>query len=182
MLFRSAIEIGIHWDSKVHSREVFCIAKPSADENDSADSIESFVGRKHVLKCRGIEHVIIQNGNVSARLAVVGGSLLKHNCALIYQIEGLARLHPVSETLTNLRRLKSEFQLAETSFGQPELRLRDCLVALDGHLAGRSYHDIAVVLYGADRVKGAWSNETRDMKDKVRRAVAAGIGYMSGGY
>ena len=101
---------------------------------------------------------------------------------MIYQIEGLARVNLVHETLTNLRRLKFGSEFPEPTLGQTELRLRECLIALDGHLEGRSYRDIAEVLYGPDRVKEVWTNETRHLKDKVRRAVAAGIDYMNGGY
>ena len=128
------------------------------------------------------ENVCIQRGSLYANLVISGASLLLHNCSLNYQIEGLDRLNPVAETLTNLRQLKTDSLLFQPAFGQTELRLRECLVALDGHLAGRTYREIAEVLYGSDRVKEVWTNETRHLKDKVRRAVAAGIEYMNGGY
>ena len=178
----TALEVGIHWHSDVMVREVFCIAKPANDNKIAIENISSFNGRAHVLSLHGIEHVVIQSGVISARLAVQGQSLLKGDCHLIYQIEGLARLNLVTETLSNLRRLKSGYQQTKIVFGQSELRLRECLIALDGHLAGRSYRDIAEVLYGSNRVKEVWTNETRHLKDKVRRAVVAGIDYMNGGY
>ena len=178
----TALKVGIHWHPDVMVREVFCIAKPANNNNISTENISSFNGHTYILSFHGIEHVIIQRGVISARLAVKGRSLLKGDCQLIYQIEGLARVNLVHETLTNLRRLKAESQLPEPPLGQTELRLRECLVALDGHLAGRSYRDIAEVIYGPDSVKEVWANETRHLKDKVRRAVAAGIDYMNGGY
>ncbi len=178
----TALEVGIHWHSDVMVREVFCIAKPANDNKIAIANILSFNGRAHVLSFQGIEHVIIQRGVISARLAVKGRSLLKGDCHLIYQIEGLARLNLVHQTLLNLCRLKTESRFSEIALGQTELRLRECLVALDGHLAGRTYRDIAEVLYGPERVKEVWTNETRYLKDKVRRAVAAGIEYMNGGY
>ena len=60
--------------------------------------------------------------------------------------------------------------------------MRECSIALDGHFAGRIYRDNAEVLYGSEYVNEAWMNGTRHLKDKVRRAVAAGIDYMNGGY
>ena len=178
----TALEVGIHWHSDVIVREVFCIARPTNDNKRAIENISSFNGDAHVLSFHGIEHVIIQNGVISVRLAVKGRSLLRGDCQLIYQIEGLARVNLVHETLSNLRRLKTKSQLPIPPLGQTELRLRECLIALDGHLAGRSYRDIAEVLYGPDRVKVVWTNETRHLKDKVRRAVASGIDYMNGGY
>ena len=178
----TALEVGIHWHSDVIVREVFCLARPTNDNKSAIENISSFNGDAHVLSFHGIEHVIIQNGVISVRLAVKGRSLLRGDCQLIYQIEGLARLNLVHETLSDLRRLKTASRLAKTVFGQTELRLRECLVALDGHLAGRSYRDIAIVLYGSDRVKDGWSNEARYMKDKVIRAVECGLALMNGGY
>ena len=178
----TALDAGILWHSTATSCQVCCVANPKDCEKGLTETLSNFCGRKHVLSCNGVEYVIIQSGSVSVRLAVKGASLLKGNCDLIYQIEGLERLNAVAEALANLRRMKCESQIKESAFGQTELRLRECLVALDGHLARRSYRDIAEVLYGSDRVKEVWTNETRHLKDKVRRAVASGIDYMNGGY
>lgn len=56
------------------------------------------------------------------------------------------------------------------------------LIALDGHLEGRTYREIAEVLLGKDRVGTHWTDETRWMKSRVRRAVERGIALMNGGY
>ena len=180
--FKSSLETEIHWHPSVTSRHVFCIAKAANSNNDGAECLEGFNARKHVLATHDTEYLCVQRGNLYANLVISDASLLLQNCALNYQIEGLGRLNRAAETLTNLRRLKTESQLLQPAFGQIELRLRECLVALDGYLAGRTYRDIAEVLYGSDRVKEVWTNETRHLKDKVRRAVAAGVDYMNGGY
>ena len=178
----SSLATGIHWHPSVTSRHVCCIAKAANSNSDGAECLGGFNARKHVLVTHDTEYLCVQRGNLYANLVISGASMLLQNCALNYQIEGLDRLNPVAETLTNLRRLKTESQLLQPASGQTEQRLRECLVALDGHLAGRTYRDIAEVLYGSDRVKEVWSNETRHLKDKVRRAVAAGVEYMNGGY
>ena len=179
---KTSLEVGIHWQKDSIARHVFCIAKPANDNPKAVVSLSEFVGRRHLLVFGNHEHLCIQNGTISASLMIGGASLLVRDCELNFQIEGLDRLSSATETLASLRRLKSKQPLPTTTFGQTELRLRECLVALDGHLAGRSYRDIAEVLYGPDRVKEVWTNETRHLKDKVRRAVAAGIDYMNGGY
>ena len=179
---KTTLETGVHWHLNATVRHVHCCAKPMNDNHRKADTLSNFNGCKHLLRCGELEYVIVQNGALSARLVVKGGSFLKGEFHLTYQIEGLERLVPITETLHNLRRLQRQYQPKQSSLGQSELRLRECLVALDGHLDERSYRDIAEVLYGAARVRTVWTNETRHLKDKVRRAVAAGLSYMNGGY
>ena len=60
--------------------------------------------------------------------------------------------------------------------------LKAYLIALDGHIAGRSYREIAQVIYGVERVKDVWTSESQFLKDRVRRAVVRGIELMNGGY
>ena len=105
-----------------------------------------FSARICILITNGCKHLCIRRGPLCAYLMLNGASLLLENCDLTYQIEGLDRLNPVVDTLTNLRRLKLGSQFPEPTLGQTELRLLECLVALEGHLAGRSYRDIAAYL------------------------------------
>ena len=101
---------------------------------------------------------------------------------MTFHIEGLDRIAPVTETLQTLKSFGGIEAAVQRDWGQSELRLRECLVALDGHLQGRTYRDIAEVLYGSDRVAETWTSETRFMKDKVRRAVERGLELMNGEY
>ena len=66
--------------------------------------------------------------------------------------------------------------------GSADSKYRDYLLALDGRLAGRSYRDIAEVLYGSDTIGTTWADDTRGLKSKVRRAVDCGLALMNGGY
>ena len=76
----------------------------------------------------------------------------------------------------------SETSNANATGAGADSKYLDYLIALDGHLAGRSYRDIAEVLYGKERVGSHWTDDTRWMKSKVRRAVERGIALMNGGY
>jgi hypothetical protein len=100
----------------------------------------------------------------------------------VFHIEGLSKVTNVAETLRTLRNLRDQTAVAASHQSQFELHLRNYLVALDGHLAGRSYRNIAEVIYGSDRVESIWTNETRFLKETVRRAVRRGIQYMEGDY
>jgi hypothetical protein len=61
-------------------------------------------------------------------------------------------------------------------------RLRLVLRALDGRLAGASYREIAVALFGPRRVENDWSDGSDHLKNRIRRAVARGEALMGGGY
>jgi hypothetical protein len=56
------------------------------------------------------------------------------------------------------------------------------LVALDGYLAGVAHRDIAVAMYGLERVDRDWSDPGEHLRDGVRRAIARGVALMEGGY
>jgi hypothetical protein len=62
------------------------------------------------------------------------------------------------------------------------LFLRDALVALDGRCVGASYREIAIVIYGWQKVRAAWSSRSRWMKDRMCRALARGEHLRDGGY
>ncbi len=66
--------------------------------------------------------------------------------------------------------------------GKRAARLIEVLRALDGHLAGASYRDIALVFYGLARVKRDWHYPNNYMRDHVYRAVETGLNLMNGGY
>lgn len=61
-------------------------------------------------------------------------------------------------------------------------RLTIVLQALDGFLAGASQREIAVVLFGAQRVQADWSDPGDHLRDRVRRAIRRGRALMNGGY
>lgn len=58
--------------------------------------------------------------------------------------------------------------------------LRNCLIALDGLDAGWSPRDIAIALFGADRVAEDWYGTT--MKNAIRYIVKKAESLRDGGY
>jgi len=61
-------------------------------------------------------------------------------------------------------------------------RLAFVLQALDGFLAGAPQREIAVALFGAQRVQADWSDPGNHLRDRVRRAIRRGRTLMNGGY
>lgn len=178
----TAKDTGVFWHPTTHNRMVSCSAAPANDSLDNAVGLEDFCGKRQVLAVGEVEYVVVEAPQKSARLAVRGCSLLIRPPEMTFHIEGLNRVGPVTETLQILKGFRGQGPAVNHEWGQTELRLRECLVALDGHIAGRTYRDMAGVLYGSDRVAETWTSGTRFMKDKVRRAVERGIEFMNGGY
>lgn len=59
-------------------------------------------------------------------------------------------------------------------------RLRDALVALDGHHAGAKQREIAIMICGRDRIEREWPD--RGLRLRVHRAVIRGEALCNGGY
>jgi hypothetical protein len=159
-----------------------CHANASNDNHAETVNLSHFRGQKSVLVTSAGEYLVIRDHHNTARLIIKGKSILTGDCVFSFSFDGIenaiSRLHALRE----LRQLMCVSQSSSSLNRPSDTKYRDYLVALDGYLAQRSYRDIAEVLYGSDRVKEVWTNETRHLKDKVRRAVQAGIELMNGGY
>jgi len=55
-------------------------------------------------------------------------------------------------------------------------------VALDGRRSGVSHRDVATVIFGIEHVREAWSGGGGWLKERMRRALAAGEELRDGGY
>lgn len=179
---RTAETANVFWHPDVSRRIVPCDCAPIDGWTGAAFDLLKLSGRRQLLITENAEYLVVQRNCKSARLVAHGRSLLTGPVKATFHIEGLERAGRVAETLRTLASFMNEQQSKALELGQSESQLHDYLIALDGHLEGRTYRDIAEVLYGADRVNEVWTNETRHLKDKVRRAVASGIELMNGGY
>jgi hypothetical protein len=110
------------------------------------------------------------------------GTFLHGNSSVTFLHEGLKSASNHAETLAVLRKLTAQQDNFRENKLSYDCKLLNYLIALDGHLDGRSYRDIAEVIYGKDRVGASWTADTQWMKSKVRRAVERGIALMNGGY
>lgn len=172
----------VFWHPDAIARIVRCSSSDEPHPKNPPIDLASFYGERRILALGNVEYLMVRDCQQSARLTIEGPSLLTGPRALTFNIEGLERVSSAMETLQILARLREKMRAPPTDWSQTELRLRECLVALDGHLESRTYRDIAEVLYGSDRVSETWTGDTRFMKDKVRRAVERGVALMNGGY
>lgn len=179
---KTALEADVFWLPEQLRYVVQCHCKPTNDNGAEQLSLHLFHGRRAVLSGPAHEQVTVQGTRKSASLVVTSGSILFGKSAVMFLHEGLNSATRHHETLTNLRQLTIEAANVEVTKACPDYKYLDYLIALDGQLEGRTYRDIAEVLYGKDRVGTHWTDDTRWMKSKVRRAVAQGLALMNGGY
>lgn len=110
-------------------------------------------------------------------------AVLTRPCSLVFELDGLDDLTGQTEGLKTLQRFTRP-ALAEghgSPFGNDE-RLRHALIALDESLAGKTYRQIAIAIFGEQRVAEEWGGASQFLKDRTRRLVAKGHELMNGGY
>ncbi|MBZ0262465.1 MAG: DUF2285 domain-containing protein [Hyphomicrobiales bacterium] len=132
----------------------------------------------------GAQHLLFRDSGQFLQVFVQGAELTRP-------------VHLLSETIQSPNILKHQLQMVErfnalieggtprrTSFS-PNLRsqrLCTTLRVLDGRQAGASYRDIAVALFGPDRVNDDWNAGGDHLKNRIRRAAQRGNFLMQGGY
>jgi hypothetical protein len=172
----------IFWLSSRMNSIIPCHANASNDNRAETINLSQFKGQKFVLLTSAGEYLVIRDHHNTARLIITGKSILTGDCVFSFSFVGIENAISRLHVLRDLQQVMSASPKLSTPVWSSNCKYRDYLVALDGHLAHRTYRDIAEVLYGSERVKDVWTNETRHLKDKVRRAVQAGIELMNGGY
>jgi hypothetical protein len=128
-------------------------------------------------------HLLLVCGHLVLQLLIEGADLLSGPVSLTFVIPGIAGLGSAIDKLAALRRILArpvELLHAPRQWSAQTLRLRNALIALDGHVAGASYRDVAAVIFGKDRVARDWPDPS--LKDHIRRSLRRGQAYMNGRY
>jgi hypothetical protein len=180
--YKSARDAHVFWLADRLKNAVSCTLRIANDNVMGALSLASFVGQRRILVTPNQEFVVIADHQMSACMVVKNATFLIGNSSVTFEILGFEDPTKAIEAVQTLRRLRTN--------AAKELNVQSCfppkylnyLIALDGHLAGRSYRDIAEILYGADRIGPYWTDDSRGYKSKVRRAVERGVALMKGGY
>jgi hypothetical protein len=131
----------------------------------------------------GNTHILLCQGARQTQLFVTGDTDIMHDVYVSFLVESVDRVRCVAQASEQFDRLIHGETLQDFALqSQFDEHLKSYLIALDGHLAGRSYREIAQVIYGVERVKDVWTSESQFLKDRVRRAVVRGVALMNGGY
>ncbi|WP_088343810.1 MULTISPECIES: DUF2285 domain-containing protein [Rhodomicrobium] len=154
------------------------------DTSEAALFAPDLPGAVHLLiDDRKRSHLLLVCGPLALQLLIEGADLLSGPVSLNFITRGIAELAPAIDKLSMLRRIlacSSQFRHAQRSWSTQTLRLRNALIALDGHAAGASYREIATVIFGKERVARDWPDPS--LKDRVRRSLSRGQAYINGRY
>lgn len=142
--------------------------------------VPALPGLEHILvDAHGRQHVVLRAQETSLQFLVEGADVTAGPVRFALVMRGLTATHEACGHLSALRRILSRASADRKDWTAPLLRLRNALVALDGHAAGASYREIGVVLYGPDYVALDWRLAP---KERVRRHVRRGLALSQGGY
>jgi hypothetical protein len=132
----------------------------------------------------GMEYVALSDGYRRIRINVISGTLLEGPVLLKHQLAGLAGLSPKILALRRLIALTKTRRFGVSLFpvAPQTARIVAALQVFDGLLAGASQHDLAVALYGEDRVAAEWNGKSDSMRSRVRRLVRLAHDLAAGGW
>lgn len=179
---KTALAQDMFWLPDLTTHVATCAVHPAADGATDTLSLDHLTARTAVLLRETSEVVTVRAAGKAATIHVVSGSVLAGRKAVTFSHEGFQTLSRHVETLRILQQLMTETSNANATGESADSKYLAYLIALDGHLDGRSYRDIADILYDKERVGSHWTDDTSWMKSKVRRALERGIALMNGGY
>ncbi len=132
----------------------------------------------------GRQHLLFRDGGRSLQIVIDGASVFEpvHLVTAAVLYPDAVRPHLVA--LACLNELCISGRLPALYFPvEPRCaRLRTVLQALDASLAGASYREIAVALFGRNRADTDWTDPRGHLRDQVRRAARRGRALMNGSY
>jgi hypothetical protein len=129
------------------------------------------------------EHWVVSDNDGRFALLLMGGFEIDTPVASVSPFDAnfAARADPALRLwrlLTGQRSIRTADSLTQLQ----RLQLVFALRALDAHLAGATYREIAEVLFGEARVPTGSSWKTHDLRGRTIRLVRAGLRLMRGGY
>lgn len=179
---KTALETDIFWLSHLQSHAVQCQCHPAVSEAPGALSLDMFKGRRGILIGFDKEHIIVRGPCCSASMVIGCGTLLFGKASVAFIHNGLTTSSRHYQTMRILVQMTTSSANNNRPKSRKESKLLEYLIGLDGRLAGLSYREIAVILYGRKTVETYWSDDTRGYKSKVIRACKNGFKLKDKGY
>jgi hypothetical protein len=131
-----------------------------------------------------VQHLLFRESGQLFQVCARGADLTKPVHLLTEAIQSPNTLKHQLHLLECFNRVISGRTMGRKQFSTdpPSQRLCTALRVLDGRLAGMSYRDIAVTLFGRDRVNEDWNAPGDHLKNRIRRAAQRGAALLQGGY
>ncbi|QHO77633.1 hypothetical protein ACH79_38365 [Bradyrhizobium sp. CCBAU 051011] len=141
------------------------------------------VDRVAAIGVDNVPLVLMKGPGSHVPVEIRGLAALSLPFAPVFEIGGLLDLGAQTELLKRLHRFAEQAPIpgGRSALAVDE-RLHHALIALDESLAGKTYRQIAITIYGEKRVAEEWQGPSQFLKDRTRRLVAKGTELMKGGY
>ena len=164
------------------------LAKATAIEvnaavDDGAD-VPAWPGLEHILiDADGLQHVVLRAHGVVLQLVIEGADLTSGPVGITFFSEGRHTVRRSGEQMIMLDRVLSGRGPTPPALSRctsTTLRLRNVIIALDGHAVGATHREVATVIHGQEKIDREW--EAGFLKDQVRRSLRRGLELSRGGY
>ena len=174
------------WNSNATNHVLKVIAlPPSAAFGGQILDFEFITGENIVfIAPDGSQQLLFRDGGKSLQLDVRGSPVTEPVAFLVDTALPEEPSQSQLNLLKSFHALRTHGALPDDSASPHPYAKRAALVlmALDGYLAGVPHREIAIAMFGEERVARDWSNPGEHLRDAVRRAVARGVALMEGGY
>ena len=182
---RSAPAAPVFWLPGIHGRLIRARGNGAkSSEVGAAAPLAAFASHRFAaIGIDGVPVVTVKGQGLHVALELHDLPVLTWPSSLVFELEQLEGLSRHTECLKILQRFTRPNTAGAPGsiFGSDE-RLRHALIALDESLAGKTYRQIAISLFGEQRVAEDWRGVSQFLKDRTRRLVAKGHELMNGGY
>ena len=161
------------------------IEENSVAEEDEPIRLDRLKCTRRILLTKdGYQHVVLANRHRSLHLLCEGQLILNPSANLVIQLDGMRYMNLKRSTLRVLLSLYRGTRPSQTlrCDTQATLQLRDALMVFDGKQLGLSDREIAIALYGKQRVEEEWASRCGPLRARVRRLVRKGQQLVNGGY
>lgn len=162
--------------------ELYCITRAAHEPCELWDRVAPISTFTHVTDYTGPEYLLVR----------CNGAVIQHRCSGVSLLGGQpVRIKLIIDDMDGyarrLKLLEAAFGVYNEAPGTAEPRwtkttqvLRDGLIALDCLALGASRKDIAIALYGSERVRDEWNGPS--MKHALHYLVNKAEGLRDGGY
>lgn len=182
---RPAPEARLLWHADLDPFVLQVRAVPSGSSDPEAIDLGRLMRWATIVRGGGGEHVALSDGWQRIRIDVVEGTLVEEGPArLDYLLSGLSRVDAPVLTLRRMLGLWRTGRFARPLYpAEPGLARRlETLRVGDALAAGASYREMAVALYGEERVRSDWKGRSDYLLSRVRRRVAEARAMAAGGW
>lgn len=171
----AAPEARIIWRADVDPSTIEAVAVPAAATGPDALLPSSLARWRTVaVDAAGSEHVVLSDGWRHIRLDLAAGSLASETPVVLhYRLHGLSSAAVVVRSLRQFIELCRHQRFSRSLFPEDRRIARwvELLRVHDAVAAGATQREIAIALFGAERVAREWSGRSDSLRSRLRRLV-----------